>query len=531
MRWQVCVAAASSPRVKVETVIPFGGWKPPLRKLPWNMSQPKLITVLLSLSLLLLLSPLAPAQQPIQKKVPWEGTQAFRSLLDLFKQKSIKKLDDLRNVAPRDTTIIVFGDTSALRRIERRIGSLKQFQQAGGAILVATDRRERRVLKRNFNVTVTGEQIFPDMKGSYRNIVSCPLVRERLETGHPLFTGLRQGIATNQPSRIILDRSDLRPLGSYSDVLAIFTLPDRRIGQQFPMINFAGAKAILPFIVGTNSTSPPDNRIIIMAGHGVFLNGMMAHRDNDNFQFAYNCVRWLTNDGERKYVLFVEEGKVQTKFDMPLYVLPPIEVPLEEILNKLIDKARHRPLDALNDADKLAHIVEKTGLITKTYERFGQPFLDRYVNHFGTVQALLVGLTLLLVGRGLWQLVRSLHRQESGVPLSERIVESKQTDHPLLSQRHEAMMLQGNLWEAARAVSRRWFEKHMPVDPIRDEPPAVSAQGWWARRRWQRRINELWELAFGPQPFPMSIRDFRALLRELGKLDSALTDKRFQWRV
>jgi hypothetical protein len=40
-------------------------------------------------------------------------------------------------------------------------------------------------------------------------------------------------------------------------------------------------------------------RILILADHSVFINDMMTPDDNDNLEFASNCLEWLTDGGKR----------------------------------------------------------------------------------------------------------------------------------------------------------------------------------------------------------------------------------------
>jgi len=54
------------------------------------------------------------------------------------------------------------------------------------------------------------------------------------------------------------------------------------------------------------------------ADHSVFINAMLVQNDNQNAVFAYGCVDWLTENGKRKHVLFINEGHLQSRFDTPL---------------------------------------------------------------------------------------------------------------------------------------------------------------------------------------------------------------------
>src|SRR5262249_5902621 len=58
-------------------------------------------------------------------------------------------------------------------------------------------------------------------------------------------------------------------------------------------------------------------RILFLADHSVFVNGMMAPRDDNNVEFTQDALAWLA-DGQRTRVLFVEDGKVRTDFKVQL---------------------------------------------------------------------------------------------------------------------------------------------------------------------------------------------------------------------
>ena len=60
--------------------------------------------------------------------------------------------------------------------------------------------------------------------------------------------------------------------------------------------------------------SPDEQPILLIPDHSVFINSMMLQTDNGNSRFAQNAVRWLTNDGTRRRVLFLADGEVIPRF-------------------------------------------------------------------------------------------------------------------------------------------------------------------------------------------------------------------------
>src|SRR5262249_44121320 len=91
--------------------------------------------------LLLAAAPLA--AQPPEGRIPFDGTQAFRQILDLLKLQPLTRIADLGEHPADETVLIVFGDLEALDRVQRVTGGLELFRQQGGAMLIATDRPTR----------------------------------------------------------------------------------------------------------------------------------------------------------------------------------------------------------------------------------------------------------------------------------------------------------------------------------------------------------------------------------------------------
>ena len=75
-----------------------------------------------------------------------------------------------------------------------------------------------------------------------------------------------------------------------------------------------------------------------MADHSVFINVMLWQTDNQNLDFASNCVEWLTEKGRRKEVYFFDEGIPQQTFDLPLKEMPAPSLPPPESLVAAFDQ-------------------------------------------------------------------------------------------------------------------------------------------------------------------------------------------------
>jgi hypothetical protein len=85
-------------------------------------------------------------------------------------------------------------------------------------------------------------------------------------------------------------------------------------------------------------------KFLVMADHSVFINSMMLQDDNDNFAFASNCVNWITDNGRRNRVLFLDDGEAVRNLDVSLTEIPGLSpqqlrnlpVPPAEAINNIL---------------------------------------------------------------------------------------------------------------------------------------------------------------------------------------------------
>jgi hypothetical protein len=373
---------------------------------------------------------------------------------------------------------VVFGDTRVLDEVREATGGLGEFRRNGGAILIASDRRSRHRLD-DLGVVVSGAPVRQVEGEPYWNERQCPLIRPTLDDGHPVLSGVGR-IATNRPSFLATARwSDLKVRAFLSGV----SIGDGPQGAQ--------PAGDLPYLAASN----PDARgghVVVLAGHGVFMNGMVAQPDNENFVLAFNCVRWLTDGGKRRHVLFVEEGKVQTSFDVPLAEMPPLPMPRTEVLNRLL-----RGLEEEN--------------------RFNELLL----NHPGKanlVRGLLVTVSVLLALYVIWRLFVARHHIDPWQPLLARRVELALAALPVLAQRRAELLRRGNYWETARAICRETFDA-LGASPDDGRVPSFTVSGGrWRRWHQGRRVRGLWHLAHGADPQRVSQRRLARLLEDLGRV-------------
>jgi hypothetical protein len=491
-----------------------------------TIPQKPLAAIFLVFALLLLPRPaFGQAEEKKKTIVAFEGSEFFRKLLHQYKQQPVERIEDLRNLDPLETTIIVFGDLSDIPKFRNLVGGLSGFVERGGALLIASDRPDQGMLWQELKVRIHGVNVRQKPEFSFRqNQPDCPMVKVDSQPPHPLFKGISKGIATNMPSLLELGPSDLHLLAVYSNLDPIFVeqfLRNRPRLPGGPPVPWDQAVAM----AGTSAASRPDERVVVIAGHGVFMNGMFV-LNYDNFIFANNCVSWLTEGKRRKHVLFIEEGQVQTRFNVALGKRAPWPLPgtLDGLLrmlgklsaddwNRLLDKSQ--PLLSKLQEDDLPNRLQREGFFDRV--------LDQFRLRRPLLQALIIVASVVLVFWGLRQLRRALFRRESRAPLSEAWVEDYRDQRPVHAQRHRAMLLQGDLREAARDLARLWLAKHTGPECGPDRPAQVVAPvGSSQRRHWQDRLDHLWELAFGKSVAPVPLARFREVLAETRRLGAAL---------
>jgi hypothetical protein len=410
--------------------------------------------------------------------VPFAGTQIFRRIVlsDLCKLVPVSSVAEVSK-NPVESLVIIFGETESLPEVGITGQWLKTFRGKLGAVMIASDRADQGFLT-GLHLSISGDLIH-QQKDAYLQREECPLIIPK-GPGHPIFKGIHKGLATNQPSYIERLDQSLHTLASFTS--SCYSVRTGKAPR--------GA-----YLVGAEARSP--NPVLALAGHGIFLNEMMAQPDNDNFAFAQNCIDWLTDGGKRKHVLMVEEGRIQAKFDVPLTVNPAMPIPSSSVVNKLLrgleeENFFNRLLVALIGRDRLLRIV-------------------------------LLFLSAGLLVFGLSRLVRARYRPERGVPLLAGGVRPAESDSPLMLQRERELVQGGNLWEAARGLARSCFDKE-PWQGQADQPPRIIVAGWWRHQRLARQVRQLWELAYGRMPLPVSPRMLARIAASVDEVRAALAD-------
>jgi hypothetical protein len=441
-----------------------------------------------------------------------EGTDAFRLMLKMAGLKPATSREDLLD-HPTTGILMALGPAPTVDELAAS-GELRRFLDAGGAVLVATDRPTSNELFSVLPARVNGQPISVPRERSYRGeLPDCPLVvepsllRQVLGlTPHQILSGLERPVATNRPSSI--DHL-LPPLGLVAELDAPgrrYAIFDRRI--EVPnRVMFAA--------VGEFKQK---GRAAVLADHSVFINSMMWQTDNDNIRFAYNIARWLKDD-RRTDVLLYYDGEIQSSFDVNLtYARPPFP-PIEALV----------PL-----ANQVIGEMEQEDL-------FNRMVLDAAGGHERILRGLMLVFTLGLIVQGGYWFLNSKFRTElrpaKAAPAAAPV--------PDLERRHQAILARGNLVESAHELahqtfvavaaesekdelSRVWWERaalgKRNMQMLRLGPYRVFVSGsWWQREIWLRRVARLWRTATG-RVRHVSARRLERIVESLRALHDAVAD-------
>lgn len=527
------------------------------------------------------------------------GMHVFRRLLH---ERRMTPLDSWQRVEddPSGTLLVLLG------RPEWPIPSgLTRFLQNGGAVLLATDNpwfsREGVVLT---GFGIPGERVrawepedrprgrFDPAKRDadidrgkvYRQATQpdCLVVEPQETPGLTLFW---DSPLKRRPLNVVTNR------GSFLDVPPEgFGLPppppEVRVLARYPVGCWHERRGYLrtgttpkAFAVGGDVGK---GRLLVLADHSVFINEMMIQEDTDNLDFASNAVEWLRDSGQRNRVLFVEDGTIQKKLDVPLMQdempLRLLQIWFAETANDVMKQVqeRHRHENHLN-----------TGLITGVSEVSGRALfggkgaenfyilllvlasvvlvcygLSRLAeaNIFSVLLTLLVALILGLfglselikggsenlfalsilahaLGLGIFGLGRFFPRSrffEPAVPLLAHAVAQHAPAGSPLVMRQRLALAEDDLREFGREAARDWFAE-LPGAP--DSPgaalPLVAVHGMRRGASVRKQLHGLWFLAYGDEYAPpMNRMGFLALLDQLDRLRDAVErgDVQLTWQ-
>jgi hypothetical protein len=390
------------------------------------------------------------------------GSQVFRHVLHEMNLQPLQTCEQLAE-DPAHNLLIVLGETAVLHSLLPV--RLEDFVRSGGSALIATDRAASRGLE-GFDIRfVDGYpaqlRIEPDSPFAYRGSRECILV-EGTKAGRPLFENLKR-VATNRPGYLDARFSRLEVLGSFPKEVTVN-------GQRLPRRTFAAGG------------SWGEGRVLFLSDHSVFINAMLLPDDNDNYDFAQNCVRWLARD-KVTHVLFVDEDVTETSFEVPVrdQPLPPVES---------IVQAVDQGLQGLEEENRF------NLLLWDALERLPVDTL---------LKLAFIGSALGLAVYGLALMAHSRHRVEAETPLLATSLEQLTSRLDLAEQRQRWQLRGGNYWEAARSLARQELEALYGSEITADSPPRLERKGgWYGTFVLRRRLRRLWRLAYSDRPRTIS---------------------------
>jgi hypothetical protein len=430
----------------------------------------------------------ARAQEPSN---PWlQKTHAFRRLLY---ERGFQPLESFEKLAesPAHSILIVFGDT---RILDLKDDKVRDFVIKGGALFVATDHEVPKgslpIINWNdrFGVAFKGQPVLGVAENSYQENVQCPFISPVQGARPNLFANLKLPVACNRAGYLTIS-----PLTARDRELARLAVFE---GESWH--NELGRRN-RPFAAGGRWG---DGRMLFMADHSIFINNMMLQADLDNVGFTFNCMDWLSDGptGRRDRVLFYEDNEIQKTFDVPVQ-MPPIRLP--DDLTKLAN-------------DVLAGLENEN----KHNELLMQFIPEHQIPTFLTI--LLTSLLGFYLIRRLWQSRFRLYR---GAPLLATTLARYAPTGATLSERHKALLADGNLWEPAREMARDFFETALGThEPPKELPRFEASENWLTRRFLDKLLTHLWRLAYSNSPERIVPASFAHLAAQLDELKAALSD-------
>ncbi len=464
------------------------------------------------------LRPAAPERSPFL-----DGTHAFRHVFhQVGRGNRLTPLSAVdRSTDPTRTAIIVLGDPSPLKELNNRLGGLRSFVERGGALLVATDQDAPGSMIGAFGVVVDGDFLsLSEAEHGYRNMAECPYVEAEAppfeaESALPHGEQARR-IATNKPSYLRVFHFEGNLLGTPNELSAMASLPKECFGE-----HERSERAWL-FAAGGRVGS---GRALIMADHSVFINEMMLQPDNGNIDFTYRLADWLltapNGRDKRNQVLLYDDGEVQTNFTIPLKNLPPPPLPPPDTLMGMIDEM----LPAMEQEGFFARLEEEN-VANQAVEDLASAvpiWKDTAAEwKLWTLAAIVASVALGLYG--FLRVGTFRHRPEAGGAALAELLAKQAATGPVMEQRQEALLRDGNLWDEAREMARQLFVSAGAPPGAAVAPPITVVGPWW--RRWQVRLRwrQLWRLARSPRPVRVSPRGFARLAERVRALRAALAD-------
>lgn len=363
---------------------------------------------------------------------------------------------------------------------------LQEFLDAGGRVLIATDRGGK--------VSVTGGYISqlnpgPVLVGpafEYQDFADCPVIEgDLLSADHPLTAGVRRLIC-NRPGYLTVSANSTGPL------------------IRFP----AGATADQPLTARDGLAAAVDvaasgGRAMWIADHSIYVNEMLRHGDNARFMF--NTLGWLTEGGQRRKLILIQDGMVLSAVNFNHPAIPPI--PLDELAQNLPTPSAELLRALANDAIIAAEDEDLPNQLLRNRPH------DMRINDLR--RAFITAVVFFLIVVFVMQLF------VTGRPLGPLSVRgtggagrTKGVAHPAMAAAAiatddvwkpptEQLLRGGTIPRTARTLAQQCLlalSDPPPVDPNWQQsqcPALVTTQPFYRRRRLNWTVRQLWQIASG----------------------------------
>ncbi len=481
-----------------------------------------------------LLASTATAQPRDQKERPPiapAGTEMFKLLMHLAKLEPVNThdLDFNRFKDHHLVVVVILGSPNP-----NDLRWARYVASRGGAVLIASDASnfyvwdpEEYYRLNGSGVGFNGSRVHAPFDAPvHRDLEACPYIVPvspdpmRLNGSKPgpiwsVFGGLDR-IAANQGTFLYPRYGDAFqfPLAEYpkNSYLA-------QTGNPLPR----GAV----FAVGGEGdarTSP--YRVIAMGDQSVFINGMLADEELHNFTLATRTVEYLKDPGgvNRRYCLFIEDGRTAQRFDDLAYALrdpppplPPLP-PISQFQEKLVDLGNHM-VDQLQTND----FANKMILGGTDPERQNRQLRK------------LIGILLLIAtSYMLFQLLKRMWttRQPQDVPLPPLTGRPSKPDaaNPagIFDRRQRELFRRDNMLELVRGSLREMFTRAGATEPADAKlPQVVIADEVHRPETLHKALSDLWKLAHG-KPKRLSVKQWAELEPLFVRANRAFDDGK--WR-
>lgn len=299
----------------------------------------------------------------------WPGGFHGLNVLAQGNDLEVMALADWQQVDLDQRAIMVVGDARNLRL------NLAPMVESGVPVFIATETNALQFQRLGFAIDPT--YIRPSRRAHYFGEPDCPVIdpdRDRRNVNHRVMNNVRYLIA-NRPSRMNPSGSDA---GRSLDQFLSFPARDGR--DKFG------------FLVDRQ------NRKMIVVSDSSLLNNQMLPLGS-NAQFAQNVCQWLSQDGERRSLLMVVNGEVETPVDASMLAFMPPPPTSEEVLDAVKKLPREKLLEFAN---KVAQVAEDEDMINNFAEKFIDKQSDRKIARFYIF--LVFGAALLFgIATYLWQ--------------------------------------------------------------------------------------------------------------------------------